>query len=79
MKMKRYRVVRDRQGGSFGMGRDFTADEWLQEARGWCYIDNDTDTDNFLENIQKNRSNYTDKEVIGIIDEIWDLDFKEIK
>ena len=35
----RYRVVRDYQGGEFGMGRDYTAMEWLEQMTEWSEMD----------------------------------------
>lgn len=37
--MKRYRVFRDYQGGSFGMDRDYTAMEWLEQMLEWSEAD----------------------------------------
>jgi len=71
---QKYKVVRDRQGGDFGMGVEYTEDEWLQCARKWCESDNDTDLDNALERLQK--EGYEKGEVIALIDEIWGLDFE---
>ena len=31
----KYRVVKDLQGGEFGMGIDMTAEEWLEQAVEW--------------------------------------------
>lgn len=76
--MKKYRVVRDLQGGEFGMGRDYTATEWLEQAREWCQADDNTDLDNELERIQNN-GNWSDEEVINFIGEYWQLEFEQIK
>jgi hypothetical protein len=77
--MNKYRVVRDLQGGSFGMDRDYTADEWIEQAREWCEADDNTDLDNYLERMQKNRGDFPDKEVIDFIADIWQLEFEQVK
>ena len=75
----KYRVVRDLQGGEFGMGRDYTADEWLEQAREWCWADDDDDTDNYLERMQKNRSEWSDEKIIEFISDLWQIEFEEVK
>lgn len=70
---KYYACVEDRQGGGFGMGRCYTADEWLQQAREWCEADDNTDMDNYLENIHKNRKAWTDEEIVDLVSEVWDI------
>ena len=74
---QKYKVVRDRQGGDFGMGVEYTEDEWLQCAREWCESDDNTDLDNALERLQK--EGYKKGEVIALIDEIWGVDFEPCK
>ena len=75
--MRKYRVIRDRQGGAFGMGRDYTAKEWVQQAREWCEADDDTDLDNQFERIQK-EGGWSDEEILGLIGEIWDIEFAPV-
>lgn len=77
--IKRYRVVRDRQGGAFGMDRDYTIDEWIQQARDWCFADDNDDLDNEFERLQKNHKDYNDWDILNIISDIWDIEFAEVK
>lgn len=79
--MKRYEVVRDLQGGSFGMDRQFTAKEWLEQAREWCSLDDDTETDNILERWGKelDKGERNEEGVIDYIAEMWQLDIREVK
>ncbi len=77
--IKRYRVIRDRQGGAFGMGRDYTIKEWIQQARDWCWADDNDDLDNEFERLQKNHKGYSDWDILNIISDIWDIDFVEVK
>ena len=77
--MKRYRVVRDRQGGAFGMDRDYTIEEWIQQARDWCWADDNDDLDNEFERLQKDHKDYTDWDILDIISDIWDIEFAEVK
>lgn len=72
-----YIVIEDRQGGSFGMDRAYTVDEWLEQARAWCEADDNTDLDNYLENIQNHREEWTDEQILGLIDETWNITLKE--
>lgn len=77
--MKRYRVIRDRQGGAFGTGRDYTIEEWIQQARDWCWADDNDDLDNEFERLQKNHKGYSDWDILNIISDIWDIEFAEVK
>ena len=77
--MKRYRVVEDYQGGAFGMDRDYTIDEWIQQARDWCWADDNDDLDNQFERLQKNHKDYTDWDILDIISDIWSIRFAEVK
>lgn len=74
--MKRYRVIRDLQGGEFGMGRDYTATEWLQQAREWCEADDNTDLDNVLERMQKEGAR--DEDILELVSDIWQIEFAPV-
>lgn len=90
--MKRYRVVADLQGGEFGMGRDFTAEEWLAQAVEWRDSDDswgdygndmydETHTDDregFIRFWEQRIKDGKEQELIDYIADIWSLDFKEI-
>ena len=75
--MKKYRVVRDLQGGEFGMGRDYTATEWLEQAREWCWADDNDELDNVLERMDKEGEN--DNNILDLISDIWQIEFEEVK
>lgn len=71
--MKKYIVVRDYQGGEFGMYRDLTAKEWGKKAYEWA--DNDG-WENPNECLIENFKN--EKELINFIQEIWGLKIVEL-
>lgn len=73
----KYKVVRDRQGGAFGMGRNYTIKEWVQQARDWCWADDNDDLDNEFERIQKS-NDHTDGEILDLISDIWDIEFAPV-
>lgn len=75
--MKKYRVVRDLQGGEFGMGRDYTAKEWIQQARDWCWADDNDELDNILERMDKEGE--SDNNILDLISDIWQIEFEEVK
>ena len=75
--MKRYRVVRDLQGGEFGMDRDYTIKEWLQQARDWCRADDNDELDNVLERMDKEGE--SDNNILDLISDIWQIEFEEVK
>jgi hypothetical protein len=93
--MKRYRVVRDLQGGEFGMGRDYTANEWLELAVEWRDADDswgdygegvDCDGDKHLDSKtwfikfwKKIIKDGREQELIDYIADIWGLVFEEVK
>lgn len=79
--MKRYEVVEDLQGGEFGMGRQYTAEEWLEQAIDWLEAD---DIDGRV--IEDYKAHWTEKikagreqELIEYIAEMWQLDIQEVK
>lgn len=79
--MKRYRVFRDYQGGSFGMDRDYTAMEWLEQMLEWSEADGVDDNE-----LYAMREYWTDEiefgreqRLIDNIAEVWQLEFEEIK
>ena len=75
--MKKYRVIRDLQGGEFGMGRDYTATEWLEQAREWCWADDNDELDNVLERMDKEGE--SDNNILDLISDIWQIEFEEVK
>ena len=60
------------------MGRDYTIQEWVQQARDWCWADDNDDLDNDFERIQKS-NDHTDGEILDLISDIWDREFAPVK
>ena len=93
--MKRYRVVKDLQGGSFGMDRDYTAEEWLEQAVDWrdsddswgdygegvdCYGQEHLDDRSWFIKFWKQMiKDGKEQELIDYISEIWQIELAEIK
>ena len=93
--MKKYRVVEDLQGGEFGMGRDYTALEWLEQATEWrdsddswgdygegidCYDNKHLDSRSwFIKFWKKIIADNREQELIDYISDIWGLRFEEVK
>lgn len=83
---KVYYVSCDRQGGTFGMGRLFTATEWLEQAINWADNDNwwTTDEDEeekyrkeFISNSEQLIKEGKEQDFIDYIADVWELDFEE--
>lgn len=70
--VERYEVVRDRQGGSFGTDRQYTIEEWREQALDWAMAD-DWDEKNleFIRNMPADK-------VIEYVSEMWDLDIERV-
>lgn len=86
--MKKYRVIKDLQGGEFGMGRDYTALEWLEQASEWRdsdgswgdYESDGEDTREYFESFWKQViKDGKEQELIDYISDIWQLEFEEVK
>lgn len=78
---KVYYVTRDRQGGSFGMGRLYTAYEWLEQAVEWWDDDGFWETDEersdfIYEWLCKINAGF-EEEMIEYISNMWELDLEE--
>lgn len=71
--MKKWRVVRDLQGGCFGMDRDYTLKEWREQAIEWSYADED-----FEAVRQLKRYEIKNKDLLAFISGIWELEFEEV-
>lgn len=67
-----YYVCEDLQGGSFGMGRDFTIDQWRMQAYEWCFMDENYE-------VMKIIKDTPDNEVLDWIAEYWALRFKKVR
>ena len=91
---KKYRVVLDQQGGEFGMGRDFTALEWLEQAVEWrdaddswgdygegvdCYGNKHLDSRSWFIKFWKRMIRQgKEADLINYIAGVWSLVFEEI-
>lgn len=77
--MKRYIVVRDLQGGEFGMGRDYTVEEWVEQAIDWHdgddYFDNKEHEKRFKQELLRDAKKHGDWYVLNYIAEMWQLEF----
>ena len=77
----RYRVIRDYQGGEFGMGRDYTAMEWLEQMIEWSEMDGVDEQDiKDMQEYWKNEIEFgREQGLIDHIAEVWQLEFEEVK
>lgn len=76
---KVYYVTYDRQGGSFGMGRLYTAYEWLEQAVDWS-VANGMESEDLFEFTYRwlhEINNGNEQELIDYIADVWELDFEE--
>lgn len=81
--MNKYRVIRDLQGGEFGMGRDYTIEEWVEQAVAWHdgdeYFENDKAAERFRKELLEDAKEHGDWYVLDYIAYHWQLEFEEIK
>ena len=93
--MVKYRVIRDLQGGDFGMDRDYTAEEWLEQAVDWrdsddswgdwgggvdCYGNKHYDEREWFIRFWKQMiKDGKEKELIDCISEYWQIELAEIR
>lgn len=68
----RYHVTEDLQGGEFGMHRDYTVEEWREQAIEWATMDDDDDLADLLEVLKPER-------VLDFIAEVWQLKFRKTR
>ena len=77
--VRRWKVVRDIQGGGFGMDREYTAVEWLGQAMDWL------DSDGFFRSDKERKDWYdhmkklSDEELIDYISETWQIEMEQLK
>ena len=71
----KYKVVNDRQGTNWAMGIVQTAEEWRELAITWADSDENEWAIKELE-ILKGKE---DRDILGFIDETWDIEFEEVK
>ena len=69
--MKHYRVIKDLQGGEFGMYRIYTEEQWREQALEWAEMDEHYGLIKTLKKLP------TDK-ILPFISDIWALEFAEI-
>lgn len=79
--MNKYRVVKDLQGGEFGMGRDYTAEEWLEQAVEWRDSDGweDDEREEYTKFWEQRIKDGKEQELIDYIAETWQLEFEKVK
>lgn len=68
----RYRVSEDLQGGEFGMYRDYTVEQWREQAIEWATMD---DNDGLVETL----CGLDQEEVMNFIAELWALKFRKVR
>jgi hypothetical protein len=66
-------VIKDRQGGSFGMDRVYTAKEWGEQAYDWADSDDYECPEEWLLENHENED-----ALITYIADWWELDFAEL-
>lgn len=75
---RKWRVVRDCQGGSFGMGRDYSAKEWAEQAIEWLEADDCDSIKDWQDQFESMLQAGDEDGVIAEIASVWDLEFEEI-
>lgn len=71
IKQKLYRVIRDLQGGTFGMDRDMTIEQWREQAMEWAFMDDNEELEKEVEELRT-------ADVLPFIEEIWQIEFAEV-
>ena len=69
--IKRYRVVKDLQGDEFGMYRDYTIEQWRQQAIDWAEMD---ENDGVVERLKK----MSEEQILPYIADFWTVEFAEV-
>lgn len=69
--IKRYRVVKDLQGDEFGMYRDYTIEQWRQQAIDWAEMD---ENDDVVERLKK----MPEEQILPYIADFWTVEFAEV-
>lgn len=68
----RYHVQEDLQGGDFGMYRDFTVEQWRNQAIDWATMD---DNEGLVESLNRLKHD----EVLPFVAELWRLKFRKTR
>lgn len=71
--MKRYKVINDLQGGTFGMDRNFTLKELREQAIRWANMDEDFALARRLE-----RCEIKNSDLLSFSASWWSLEFAEV-
>lgn len=73
--VKLYEVIEDRQGGEFGMNRQYTLKEWIDQAFEWLDMDDCFEEDQvFVNHLLDNP-----EDALNQIDDFWEITFGEAK
>lgn len=67
---KRYYVTEDRQGADFGKYRIYTIEQWREQAKEWCEMDDNDELWGCINKLPKDQ-------VIDFIDDMWTITLKE--
>lgn len=71
--MKTYICIEDYQGGEFGMYRNYTAEEWGEQAFEWADSDGWENSDEcLLKNFK------TEQDCIDFIQDMWEIKLVEV-
>lgn len=87
--MKKYRVVEDLQGGTFGMDRVYTAEEWLETMLDWREADGSFGDQAWAGDYEDTKEGQRklwldviakgeEQALIDYIAELWWLEFEEV-
>lgn len=68
--IKRYRVVKDLQGDEFGMYRDYTIEQWRQQAIDWAEMDEHDAVERLKAMPQE--------QILPYIADFWTVEFAEV-
>lgn len=78
-----YRVVKDHQGGTFGMNRDQNATDWLEDMIDWRDADdsweNDDERQKTIDYWKGEIANGNEQDLLDYIAEVWEIDFSPVE
>jgi len=73
--MNRYYVDKDLQGDYFGMNRDYTALQWLEQAQEWADMEENYELFNEIENMKQK----FEQNVLNYIGTLWAIRFRKVR
>ena len=77
---RKWQVIRDLQGGSFGMNRVYDLKDWVETAVEWSMSEGNTELAKALRvMIEKVSSEEEENKTLGFIAEMWGLEFEEVE